>query len=142
VPDQSHLFEEFTRSSRWFLLPSEGSEVFKALRNISHLGPARQFLGLTATRGWGGGGGVGGGGRVANSSIPSTSTQPPNGHANHTTFTHLGNGGSDVRATGNGYATGNGHAPQAQAHSQRGERGKVNGYAGQQRTIRVQSQQN
>ncbi|KAL8616796.1 hypothetical protein ACOMHN_017833 [Nucella lapillus] len=44
IPDQSHLFEDFARSSRWFLLPSEANEILHVLSQISGLGPAKLFL--------------------------------------------------------------------------------------------------
>jgi hypothetical protein len=134
VPDQSHLFEEFTRSSRWFLLPSEASEVLKALKHISHLGPARQFIVPKNKRS---GGGLLGGDSDSGFSFPS-STSPSNPR---TTVTHLGGrsdgGYYDKPANGkrNGYAAHASNGGGVKAQDGRGGAGhktviKVQGYPG------------
>ena len=44
IPDESHLFDDFTKTSRWFLLPSEANKVLRMFSQLSSLGPAKPFM--------------------------------------------------------------------------------------------------
>lgn len=44
VPDDTHVFEDFTRASRWFLLPSEASEIVRVLSRLSSLSGAKSIM--------------------------------------------------------------------------------------------------
>ena len=97
VPDDTHVFEDFTRASRWFLLPSEASEIVRVLSRLSSLSGAKSIMSPQEPQ--------------VTSTCRPPAAAPPNARSSATTS--LATSGYDSGPSGNLpdlFATGNGKA--------------------------------
>lgn len=97
VPDDTHVFEDFTRASRWFLLPSEANEIVRVLSRLSSLSGAKSIMSPQEPQ--------------VTSTCRPPAAAPPNARSSATTS--LATSGYDSGPSGNLpdlFATGNGKA--------------------------------
>ena len=96
VPDDTHVFEDFTRASRWFLLPSEANEIVRVLSQLSSLSGAKSIMSPQQTQ--------------VTSTCRPPAAAPPNARSSATTS--LATSGYDSGPSGNLpdlFANGNGN---------------------------------